>query len=349
MKVRFFNPVGQVSGSCCWLKDDDLGVELLVDCGMAQGEHDAPAWNARGFQFDPAKLTAVLLTHAHLDHCGLLPRLVKPGFKGPIWCTRETAELARLSLLDAAGQRDALYSERDVEALNFREPNGQVFGRLHPLAHDVFFAFYRSSHIVGGVSIQIRWGPKPVEGMPSGQRAITFSGDLGSNEEGREHLPLPRHRMNPFAADYAVIESTYGATTRPPEHHDFDARIERLRAAIDRGLFERQEHVLIPCFAIDRTQTVLFDLHYIIQRDPERYAGVPIFLNAPQAAAVNAIYAKALVRKESIKANQLRPIWMNKRLFNWLALERTADGEQRLEAALTRMFVGSQAGQNNNP
>lgn len=338
MRVRFLNPVEQVTGSCTWLREDSRDIEFLVDCGMMQGESGHDAWNRRAFEFNPSQLRCVFLTHTHIDHCGLLPRLAREGFTGPVYCTQESAELARLSLSDGARQTGALFSQRDVDRLNFKEPAGQLFGKLHPFATDMFFGCYRSAHIIGGVALQIKWGPKPVPGQPSQQRSITFSGDLGCNAEGREHLPLLRYCMRPPPADYAVIESTYGAMVRPPEHQDFHARIERLRTAVDRALFERRGVLLIPCFAIDRTQSVLFDLHYLFRQAPERYGGIPVYLNAPMAASVNGVYGKGLRRKDGTQAKGLKPMWLNKRLFEWLDIEPTPEGEQQLEQLVTNMF-----------
>jgi len=333
MRIRFLNPVEQVTGSCYWLRDDERDVEFLVDCGMMQGEPGEREWNSRPFEFVPAKLRCVFLTHAHIDHCGLLPRLAKEGFRGPVYCTRESADLARVSLADAARLPGALYGQDDVKRLDFREPAGQVFGKLHPFGTDLFFGCYRSAHVIGAVAFRIVWGPMPLADDTTCQNSITFSGDLGCNVEGAEHHPLLRHRMAPPPADYAVVESTYGATVRPPEEQDFHARLSRLQAAIDRGLFDRRGVVLIPCFAIDRTQTVLFDLHHIFRADPERYARVGVYLNAPMAADVNGIYAKALQRKEPTKAKGLKSMWLNKRLFEWLDFE-----EQDLETYLATML-----------
>jgi metallo-beta-lactamase family protein len=332
VRIRFLNPVEQVTGSCYWLRDDEHDIEFLVDCGMMQGEAGWEQWNSRKFEFAPAKLQCVFLTHTHIDHCGLLPRLAKEGFDGLVYCTRESAELARIVLADAARQPDALYSQRDVNRLKFHEPSGQLFGKLHSFGTDLYFGCYRSAHIVGAVALQIVWGPRDC------QRRITFSGDLGCNVEGAEHMPLLRHRMYPSPADYAVVESTYGGTTRPPEQQDFYERVARFKDAVDRALFERKGVLLIPCFAIDRTQAVLFDLHYLFRRDPDRYRRIPVYLNAPMAAEVNAVYADALRRKEPVKSGTLKSMWMNKRLFEWLDLPATSEGEAQLEGYLANMF-----------
>jgi len=349
MKVQFLNPVEQVTGSCTWLRQEAQNLEFLVDCGMMQGEPGADDWNRRRFEFTPSRLHCVFLTHTHIDHCGLLPRLAKSGFNGLIYCTRESAELAKIALSDAARQPNALYSQKDVDRLKFHEPAGQLFGKLHPFATDLFFGCYRSAHIIGGVAIQIVWGPKPVAGQRSSQRSITFSGDLGCNVEGEEHLPLLRYRMSPPPADYAVVESTYGGTVRLPEDQDFHARIDRLRGVVDRALFDREGVLLIPCFAIDRTQSVLFDLHYLFRQDPERFAGVPVYLNSPMAAAVNSVYGDGMRRKESTGSKGLKPMWLNKRLFEWLNIEPTSDGERQLEDYLHAMFAPSASMQGAHP
>jgi len=342
MKVRFLNPIEQVTGSCYWLQHEAQDVEFLVDCGMMQGEHGERDWNHRPLEFVPSRLKCVFLTHAHLDHCGLLPRLVKEGFRGTVYCTRETAEIAKLILADAARQPGAPFSSADVEALAplFHEPSGRLFGELHPFGTDLFFTFCRTGHILGAVSVQIVWGPKPTVRGQRTQRSITFSGDLGTNAEGDEHLGFLRHRMKPGFADYAVVESTYGATCRSPEQRSRAARVERLRQVVDRTLFEQRGVLLIPCLAVDRTQSVLLDLHEVFRSDPARYRGIPMYLNAPMAAKVNGIYAEGMRRKELSRKNSLKPVWRAKQLSSVFGLPDTAEGEKELEARLTDMLRG---------
>ncbi len=131
---------------------------------------------------------------------------------------------------------------------------------------------------------------------------------------------------------------------RPADECDFHARIRRLKEAIDRGLFERKGPVIIPCFAIDRTQAVLFDLHQIYRADPGRYGQVPVLLSAPMAAQVNPIYGEAMKRKESIRVNVLKPVWRNKRLGEWLGIDESAQGERQLETFSTHKEKPNLAG-----
>src|SRR5262245_49132007 len=127
MRVRFHGPLNRVAGSCYELEHTRSGRHFLVDCGMYQGGADDDALNQKPFPFDPKSLDFVIVTHAHIDHVGLLPRLAKEGFTGSIYATRETQEIARLVLADAARQKGALYSERDVENLRWHEHGRAVF------------------------------------------------------------------------------------------------------------------------------------------------------------------------------------------------------------------------------
>ena len=318
MQVRFLGPLGMVTGSCTWLRDAAKGWNFLVDCGMQQGEKSSDVWNRQRWPFRPADLHFVVLTHAHLDHCGLLPRLYRDGFNGVVYCTRETRDLAILSLKDAARQGACAYSERDVERIKWHEPGGVPLlgGTFHPVGQDLFLKFFRSGHIVGAVSVSIYWGPKG----PT-QRSIVFSGDLGPGAEGAEPLPLMRFPMHPVRCDFAVIESTYGGSVRPECDWDPVTRRDALRAQLDR-IMATQGVLILPTFAIGRAQDVLFDLHWIVAEDPERYGQVAFHLDYPSARRMHPVMYEAFVRTETNGANgKVRPLWLGKQSFRWLGLD----------------------------
>jgi len=297
MKLRLHGPLDRVTGSCYELVDDALDVHFLVDCGMRQGEPEALAYNAGPLPFDPALLDFVVLTHAHIDHCGLLPRLVKEGFTGPVLCTRETQAIAMISLLDAAKQRGATFDAMDVQQIDFREPPGAVFDGWYSPHPKVNLRFTRAGHIAGAISPTVTWGERPGPGEDGRARSIAFSGDIGEATDGQEHHPIIASRRSPPLTRYAVVESTYGGTVRPDEHRSMHARIERLHVALQRALASERGIVLIPCFAVGRTQDLLFDVHAVFAMHPADYEGVEVILDAPMGARVNRVYADLVERR----------------------------------------------------
>ncbi|MCG2594581.1 MBL fold metallo-hydrolase [Ramlibacter sp. XY19] len=328
MMVRFLGPVGKVTGSCTWLWDDDRGWNFLVDCGMQQGEPTAAQWNKLEVPFDPRTIQFVVLTHAHIDHCGLLPLLYRKGFHGSVYCSRETARIAALLLKDAARLGGVEYSEADVDLIQWHEPgSGQLLGKFHPVAEDLFLRFFRAGHVVGALSVAVHWGP-PRRGE---QRSIAFSGDLGPNAEDRESLPFLRHRMGVPGCDFAVVESTYGGKVRPSIDQDPAARRERLRALLDRAI-DRSGVLLIPAFSYGRTQDVLFDLHWLAAASPERYGAIPLYLDSPGARQINRVFLEALERTEcNGSKGKVRPLWLGKQMFAWFGLDdRNADHVKRV-------------------
>lgn len=318
MKVRFLGPVGKVTGSCSWMWDEERRWNFLIDCGMQQGEPTARDWNEGRWPFDPGTIQFVVLTHAHVDHCGLLPLLYKQGFNGLVYCTRETAALAALLLKDAAKLSDLGYSPDDVDQIRWHEPGAgrQVLGHFHPVSEDLFLRFYRSGHIAGAVSVAVHWGPP---GTPD-QRSIIFSGDLGPNVEDVETLPFLRHRMGVPRHNFAVVESTYGGRIREVESASPENRRARLAALLDRTL-ETQGTLVIPAFALGRTQDILFDIHWLWAESPQKYARVPVFLDSPSARKINCIAMKALERTETNgRKAKVRPLWLGKQMFRWFGL-----------------------------
>lgn len=282
----------EVTGSCHRIQCGDH--QVLVDCGLFQGRRDEEAANAEAFGFDPHGIDALLLTHAHLDHCGRIPRLVKQGFKGPIYATAATRELARVVLMDAArlqeedaarasrlrhrrgeAERDPLFTLEDVlrtldlfaEAVPYNQTI-QITGGIHA-------EFIDAGHILGSACILLS--------LEDGDatRRIVFSGDVGCS--GRDILRDP----NPApAADYVVMESTYGDRN----HRSLAESIDEFYEAISRTL-ARGGNVVIPSFALERAQEILYYLHRGT-KDGHLPQGTPIFLDSPMAISATEIFRR---------------------------------------------------------
>lgn len=327
MRIKFHGPLDRVTGSCYELHEPLHNQRFLIDCGMRQGDPTAEAANAGPLPFDPSALDFMVLTHAHIDHCGLIPRLYREGFKGTVYCTRETGRLAQLVLTDAARQPGAAFNEADVEAIRWHEPARAVFSRHCSVAPNLFLRFHRTSHLPGACAISVVWGSPPRPGQPGQQRSITFSGDLGPNTEENEHLPLMRFRMDTEFGEYCVVESTYGGVIRPADESDADARLARLGQKLD-GVMERGGLAILPCFALGRTQDVLFDLHALYAAHPDRYGHIPVYLDSPMGHQANLIFADALARTQA-GPTKVRPAWLAKALFARFGLDKEdpADAE----------------------
>lgn len=340
MKIEFLGPIGRVTGSCTWMYDDEHGWNFLVDCGIQQGEGDPAMWN-QGIQwpFNPRKLKFVLLTHAHMDHCGLIPLLYARGFKGKVVCTAETAQLAKIMLHDAL-KLNTLYNEHDIASINWYEPMGKslVGGCLHPIDKDLFINFYRTSHIIGAVAIGIFWG----KAKSDEQKKIIFSGDIGTSLENIENLPLLRHMMHPHEFDYAVIESTYGGKTREPEELTPEYRWNQISTLCDH-VTTHNSTVLLPSFSLGRIQDLLFDLHYVVNSNLTKYSRVELVLDSPTANKLNPIIIKALERTTLLGKNsgKVRPVWLGKQIFRWLELDDTDYAQVDRALDIIRISLGA--------
>lgn len=330
MLMKFHGPLDRVTGSCTEMYDAALNVRFLVDCGVMQGEGAPPEAARAPFPFDPAKLDFVILTHAHLDHCGRIPHLVRAGFRGPVYCTQETAALARIVLKDAA--QFSGYSPGEVDAIRFVEPRGALFETPCPVANNLFLSFTRTGHLLGATAVGVLWGAL------GAQRGITFSGDLGpcGDDEGDG---LIRFRMGPFPAGACVVESTYGGRVRAPEESDPEVRLARLRAALDDALRVRKGVAILPAFALGRAQELLLDVHTLWCREPLRYAGVPVVLDFPMAERANRVYGAAIGRTFTSRNRKTRPAWLSKTLFRRFGLDpKDPDDEALLVDCLKEML-----------
>ena len=292
MKLSFHGADRDVTGSCHLLECD--GHRVLIDCGLYQGTQDSGAKNTNQFGFDPAKIDFVLLTHAHLDHCGRLPLLAKKGFSGEIITTAATRELARLVLLDAAHLQEQevsgslhrggasqmpqpLYSLHDV--LNSFDLFGRTANYGEPLviAQGVQATFVDAGHILGSASIFLE-----LDEGGCRQRAL-FSGDLGSVTHHVLQGPA-----TPPKTDIVVMETTYGDRM----HRPFAASVEEFYQAIS-DTFVRGGNVVIPTFALERAQELLYFLRSGIEQG-RLPPSMQVFLDSPMAISATEVFERHL-------------------------------------------------------
>lgn len=259
--------------------------KVLVDCGIFQGSSELRARNWQDFPFDISELDAVVLTHAHQDHIGMLPRLVKLGYKGPIYATKGTYELSKISLPDSGRiqEEDArhankhgyskhspalpLYTEGDAYA-TLKQFEIRGYNEFHQLPGGAQWKYHPSGHILGAAFVEFY--------PPNGQKVL-LSGDLG-----RFNTPVIKDPTTIDFADYLMIESTYG--DRLHSHEDVMAKIKTLVLQI----CETQGALLVPSFAIGRTQELLY-YFYQLQKDPE-FPRVPIYIDSPMATSTTKVY-----------------------------------------------------------
>jgi metallo-beta-lactamase family protein len=264
MRIQFIGAAGgTITGSCSLLHHTASNIKFLVDCGLAQGEGHTEAHNEGDFPFDASEIRFVLLTHAHLDHCGLLPRLYREGFKGEVYCTEATAQLAKLSLLDGAKYPGSMFTQDEVKEVRFTPVEGRIEkSKWMPVAQNLTVSFQRTAHIVGAASIIIKW-----QSEDSQIRHLVMSGDLGNNTKGNLYQSLLGHRKGLFGhPDFIVVESTYGARDRLPEYKSFEGRIEAWHSLIQREVFGQKASLIIPAFALQRTHEVLLDIVMTLTR-----------------------------------------------------------------------------------
>ncbi len=276
MNITFLGAAGTVTGSLTLV--ETRHVRLLVDCGMFQGLKELRLRNREPFGFDPASLDCVLLTHGHLDHCGLLPKLVAEGFRGEIYCSAPTKEVVKLILEDSARIQEeeaemanrGHYSKHSLALpLYTLEDARRVFPMLRTvepgieagIGKDASAVFTNSGHIIGACSILLRADGK----------SVVFSGDIGQDDDA---LMLPLQL--PPAADAVIMESTYGDRLHPTE----DPAV-MLEAAVGNAL-RAGGTVIIPGFAVGRAQTLMYLLWKMRRED--RLPDVPFILDTPMGA-----------------------------------------------------------------
>ena len=287
MRITFCGAAGTVTGSCHLVEVE--GLRLLLDCGLFQGGRQREDLNRQPFPFDPKEIDAVLLSHAHLDHAGRLPLLVGRGFAGKILCTEPTAEIAKLMLADSAHLQveEAAYRARKArrrgetaepplydmaEVLRCVDLFRPIAGYGEPvrLSDRVSCVFRDAGHILGSAAIELR----------TSNGNLLFSGDLGNR-----HQPIVRDPSRPPRADVLLIESTYGDRI----HRSMEETVAELREAIE-TVIPDNGNLLIPTFALERAQEVLYEL-FLLWKDDE-LPRCRIFLDSPLAISTTRVFAR---------------------------------------------------------
>ena len=285
--VTFWGATRTVTGSMH--RVDACGHTLLLDCGLFQGRRDESRRRNREFPFRPKDIDAVLLSHAHIDHCGNLPNLVRQGFAGPIYCTPATRALAAVMLGDAAKiqEEDAAYLNRrrvrgepKVEPLYDGRDVFRTLLRLQAVGYDTPFAIARgleatfvdAGHLLGSAMISLR-----MDGT-AGLRRLTFTGDLG-----RPGLPILRDPAPVPPGDLVLCESTYGGHVHEPVEETAEQLGRVVKSTADRG-----GKLLIPAFSVGRTQTIVYYLYELIRAG--QLPDLPIFVDSPMAARATEVF-----------------------------------------------------------
>jgi metallo-beta-lactamase family protein len=292
MHLTFLGAAQNVTGSCYLLESE--GRSVVIDCGTFQ-ERDFQHRNWEDFPIRPAKVGAVLLTHAHLDHCGLLPRLSAKGFHGPIFATAATASIAAIVLRDSARileedlrQKQERHAREGRDSPHPYEPlyttddaeNAIALFRPVPFAKPVQIlpgihaTYIESGHILGAASIRVdvREGERT--------RTVLFSGDIG-----RDHMPLIRDPAQPAGADFVVVESTYGDRLHP-DSQDIEGQL----ASVVNATHKAGGNLVIPSFAVERSQDLLYHFSRLVHA--KRIPHTLVFLDSPMAVRVTDVFKK---------------------------------------------------------
>ena len=309
MRITFHGAAQFVTGSNYLVEVGET--KFLVDCGMYQGSTQLEARNNDPFPYNPADISAVLLTHSHADHSGRLPKLYKDGFRGPVYATAPTLDMTRIALPDnlslltssaKKGNHPPMYTAEDVQevmALGSPVSYGQEFN----LGSDVSVKYHDAGHILGSAIIEIN-----VEG-----KKVYFSGDLGNPP-----APLLRTFEYPLDADYIIVDATYGNKV----HEDRSQRLEKFRQII-KDTIARGGTLMIPSFAIERTQELLFELNGMV--NASEIPQIPMFIDSPLAIKMTEVYQKY---PDYFNTEAMQLVKSGDDLFNFPGLQYMRTAEQ---------------------
>lgn len=339
--LGFYGAAGEVTGSCYVVTTDRARV--MIDMGMHQGEREADEHNRRMPSVDVAALDAVVLTHAHLDHCGRLPLLTRHGYRGPIHCTHATADITGVILRDSAfiqmedcarfnrrlrrGDEpceEPLYDIEQAE-LTLKQLKSIGYGQRLNIAEGITIEFFDAGHILGAASVQMV--------IKDGARTLTivFSGDVGVTGS-----PILRDPVTPIPADVVLLESTYGDRDHKPLDQTRDELLAILRHAQNTG-----GKVLIPAFALGRTQDIVYHIGEFL-RDG-KLPSVRVFVDSPMATSVSELYT-AHKDVYDDRASELLRLKMAPLTFPGLHYTRSVEESKRLTQSSGSMVIISASG-----
>jgi metallo-beta-lactamase family protein len=292
MKIKFLGAAKEVTGSCFIIETDKA--RFAVDCGMHQGNAEMEKRNWDVGVYDPAHIDFFLITHAHIDHSGLLPRMVKNGFRGPVYATEPTGELVKILLLDSAHIQEVdtkwkiksmqrygksaniepLYSTKDAEAV---APliKTKTYSEPFSPANGIKANFQDAGHILGAAILELF-----IEENGTSTKLV-FSGDIG-----RSHQLLMDDPNKISEADFLFMESTYGDRNHKGEDDSLNEMAEAIKYS-----YSKREKVIIPAFAVERTQEMLYSL-YLLNRDGRLPKDMPVILDSPLAIKATEIFRR---------------------------------------------------------
>jgi metallo-beta-lactamase family protein len=330
IRLTFLGAARNVTGSRYLLETD--GARILVDCGLFQ-EREYKSRNWEPFSVPPNSIDAILLTHAHLDHCGLIPKICREGFRGSIYCTDATADIAKIMLLDAAKlqEEDALFKRRrhgregrrgpypEIPLYTVEDARASLNFFSHPVRYEnpvkitdtLEAIFYDAGHVLGSSMIKLT--------VSQGGEKITilFSGDVG-----RWHIPILRDPSLFAEADYVILESTYGDRL-----HGNSADIADDLAEIINSTWKAGGNIVIPSFALERAQEVLYYLNRLLIGG--RIPHLPVFLDSPMAISVTEVFK---THSELYDREMTRLVGLNKSPFDFpgLKMAETVDDSKAI-------------------
>ena len=305
MKVTSYGAALEVTGSQHLLEVN--GKKILLDCGLFQGHRKHAFEKNMNFAYDPSTVDALLLSHAHIDHTGNIPHLVKEGFRGLIFCTEATKNLCLPMLLDSAYIQEQdfkyfskkkwldeampmepIYDAEDVEHA-LEQFHDLPYNKKYKLYEDIYVTFYEAGHVLGSGMIAL-----DIKDHEDGQqKRLVYTGDMG-----RDRLPIINDPYDFKQADYLITESTYGNR----KHAPIEEGIPELGRVINRTV-KRGGKIIIPSFAFERTQELIYSIHLLIEHK-EIPANLPIFVDSPLATSLTDIFKQHIeLYDEEIREN----------------------------------------------